>query len=59
MGKEKKNNANEECQLVLSFLAIFEDPICGNGQQNVAFWECIVDLQQTSFLKVHSDLHKV
>jgi len=31
-GKRKKNCANEECQLVLSFLAISQDPICGNGQ---------------------------
>jgi hypothetical protein len=48
-GKGKKNCANKECQLVLSFLLISQDPICGNGQQSVAFWQHIVD---------HSNKHK-
>jgi hypothetical protein len=26
----------------LSFLSISQDPICGNGQWSVAFWQCIV-----------------
>jgi len=48
-GKGKNFCANEECQLVLSFLLISQDPVCGNGQQSVAFWQCIVD---------HSNKHK-
>jgi hypothetical protein len=44
-GKGKKKIANEERQFILSFLAISQNPIGGNGQQSVAFWECIVNLQ--------------
>lgn len=51
--------ADEKRQLILSFLKKIQDPICGNGQQSVTYWERIVDLQQTSLLKAHSDQHKV
>jgi hypothetical protein len=42
-GKGKNFCVDEESQLVLSFLLISQDPICGNGQQSVAFWQHIVD----------------
>ncbi len=59
-GKGKNFYANEECQLVLSFLTIFQDPICGNGQQSVAFWEHIVDqYNKHKLVEAHNDLHKV
>jgi hypothetical protein len=48
-GKGKKICADEEHQLVLSFLLTSQDPICGNGQQSEAFWQRIVD---------HSNKHK-
>jgi hypothetical protein len=37
-GKGKNFCVNKKCQLVLNFLSNFQDPICGNGQQSVAFW---------------------
>jgi hypothetical protein len=37
-GKGKNFCVDKECQLVLSFFSNFQDPICGNGQCNVAFW---------------------
>ncbi|KAG0554591.1 hypothetical protein KC19_12G103000 [Ceratodon purpureus] len=43
-GKAKKGrnfSAEEERSLCRSFLAISQDPICGNGQRNSAFWERI------------------
>jgi len=58
-GKGENICADEKRQLILSFLTIFQDPICGNGQQSVTYWERIVDLQQTSLLKAHNDQHKV
>jgi hypothetical protein len=42
-GKGKNFCANEEHQLVLSFFLISQDPVCGNHQQSVAFWQHIVD----------------
>jgi hypothetical protein len=41
-GKKGKNfNADEERALCRSFLAVSQDPVCGNGQRNTAFWERI------------------
>ena len=41
-GKKGKNfSADEEKALCRSFLAVSQDPVCGNGQRNTAFWERI------------------
>jgi hypothetical protein len=43
-GKQRKGrnfSADEERSLCRSFLAVSQDPICGNGQRNVAFWNRI------------------
>jgi hypothetical protein len=41
-GKKGKNfSADEERALCRSFLAVSQDPVCGNGQRNMAFWERI------------------
>jgi hypothetical protein len=48
-GKGKNFCVEKKRQLVLSFLLISQHPVCGNGQQSVAFWQCIVD---------HSNKHK-
>ena len=41
-GKKGKNfSADEERALCRSFLAVSQDPVCGNGQRNTAFWERI------------------
>lgn len=39
--KGKNFNAEEERGLCRSFLAVSQDPVCGNGQRNMAFWERI------------------
>ena len=39
--KGKNFNADEERSLCTSFLAVSQDPICGNGQRNSAFWDRI------------------
>lgn len=41
MGKGKNFTANEERCLCRSFLAVSQDPVCGNGQRKTAFWERI------------------
>jgi hypothetical protein len=42
MGKKGKNfTADEERCLCRSFLAMSQDPVCGNGQRKTAFWERI------------------
>jgi hypothetical protein len=41
-GKKGKNfSADEERALCRSFLAVSQDPVCGNGQRNTTFWERI------------------
>ncbi|KAG0588250.1 hypothetical protein KC19_2G228700 [Ceratodon purpureus] len=41
-GKKGKHfSADEERCLCRSFLAVSQDPVCGNGQRNTAFWERI------------------
>ena len=41
-GKKGKNfSADEERALCMSFLAVSQDPVCGNGQRNTAFWDRI------------------
>ena len=41
-GKKGKNfSADEERALCRSFLVVSQDPVCGNGQRNTAFWERI------------------
>jgi hypothetical protein len=41
-GRKGKNfTAEEETCLCRSFLAVSQDPVCGNGQRNTAFWERI------------------
>ena len=41
-GKKGKNfSAEEERALCRSFLSVSQDPVCGNGQRNTAFWERI------------------
>jgi hypothetical protein len=43
-GKTRKGrnfSAEEERSLCRSFLAVSQDPICGNGQRNSAFWDRI------------------
>jgi hypothetical protein len=47
--KGKNSCVDKERQLVLSFLLISQDLVCSNGQQSVAFWQCIAD---------HSNKHK-
>jgi hypothetical protein len=37
-GKAKNFCVNEKCQFVLSFFSNFQDLVCGNGQQSLAFW---------------------
>jgi hypothetical protein len=39
--KGKNFTAEEETCLCRSFLAVSQDPVCGNGQRNTAFWERI------------------
>ena len=39
--KGKNFSAEEERSLCRSFLAVSQDPVCGNGQRNSAFWERI------------------
>ena len=39
--KGKNFSAEEERSLCRSFLAVSQDPICGNGQRNSAFWDRI------------------
>ena len=39
--KRRNFSAEEERSLCRIFLAILQDPICGNGQCNSAFWERI------------------
>ena len=41
-GRKGKNfSAEEETCLCRSFLVVSQDPVCGNGQCNTAFWERI------------------
>jgi hypothetical protein len=39
--KGKNFSSDEERSLCRSFLAVSQDPICGNGQRNSAFWDRI------------------
>ena len=39
--KGKNFSADEERALCRSFLVVSQDPVCGNGQRNTAFWERI------------------
>ena len=39
--KGKNFSAEEERSLCWSFLAVSQDPVCGNGQRNSMFWERI------------------
>jgi hypothetical protein len=39
--KGKNFSVEEERGLCRSFLVVSQDPICGNGQPNTAFWERI------------------
>jgi hypothetical protein len=41
--KGKNFSSDEERQLCRSFLAISQDPIQGNGQKSIAFWERIAN----------------